>query len=239
MTSLIIILIILLILLFLLISKVSVQIAVHDIDYELKVKYLFFAIFPFKERRKKTIKKSKKKSGKKKFGKNDDKKDVSDEKNFTDESSDENSSVTEMSDKELLNPDGDNIDKQGKLDQLLEKFEKIMVIVRGSAPGIKRVYNDIRIDDIVIDFRIAAEDPFKAAMKYGGISAATYNIISLVRCYFNLSIISVDINCLFDRKESTYDAEFKVNMTLSVLIVAGLSIMWNLYKNKDKITDKE
>lgn len=234
MTALIIILIILLTLLFLLISKVSVQIAVHDIDYELKVKYLFFTIFPFKERRKKTKNKSKKKSGK-----NELKKDVSDEKNFTDESSDENSSVTEMSDKELLNPDGDKIDNQGKLDQLLEKFEKIMVIVRGSAPGIKRVYNDIRIDDIVIDFRIAAEDPFKAAMKYGGISAATYNIISLVRCYFNLSIISVDINCLFDRKESTYDAEFKVNMTLSVLIVAGLSIMWNLYKNKDKITDKE
>ncbi len=233
MTALIIILIFLLILLFLLISKVSVQIAVHDFDFDLKIKYLFLTIFPFKERKKKTKKKSKKK-----FDKNDDEKDVSDKKKLTDEISDDDSSVAEMSDKELLNPDGEDKEKQGKLDQLLEKIEKIKVIISGSVPGIKRVYNNIRIDDIVIDFRIASEDPFKAAMKYGGISAATYNIISLARCYFNLSIISVDINCLFDRKESTYDSEFKVNMTLSVLIIAGLSILWNLYKNKDKITDK-
>lgn len=244
MTATIIIVSILLILLFLLRSCITAYVRVQGGEYELKVKYLFFTIYPLKEKKKVKTKKIRK-------TKENEKKSLyvseikSEDLEKSEKASEEDKKILEMSDEELFNPDNkkdnnsDKSEKKGSVENLIEQIAKYKLIFDNSKTGISKIFKNIRFDDIVIDFVIADEDPAKAAIKYGAVSAATYNLISLVRCYFNISVKTVDINVPFNAKESRYDADFKVRLTLSVFLSSIVVVLWNIFKNRNEIFKDE
>jgi cell shape-determining protein MreC len=236
MAVLVIIGIILLLILILLLAHISAEVRVYNEELNFEVNYLFLRLYPLKE---KVIKKRAKKKKTKKPANNNEKSTAKDIDYKTEEI--ETFSDNDISDEELLNPENVAHAKKKlseKLDDIIAKWDKIKLIYDCSKKGLKKLYKGIRIDDIIVDFKTADEDAYKAAMKYGQVSAVTYNTIAALRYFFNISVISVDINCIFNSSESSYDGEFKVRMSLAVLLTGGIIILYAIFKNRKDIFDK-
>ena len=125
-----------------------------------------------------------------------------------------------------------------KIENLTDLIEKAKIIWEASQKGLKRIFTHIYIKNLVIDFTIANEDAYKAAMTYGTVSAAVYNIIAVLSSLFTTTIRSVDIVCDFDRKESVFDGEAKISMRVGTILAAGFSILFGILKNLGKLIGK-
>lgn len=239
MAALVIIGIVLLLILIMLIAHISAEVRVYNNELDFEVNYLFLRLYPFKEV---VIKKKVKKKKAKKPAVKSKKKPIKDIEYKTEKVDiAETVSDDDISDEELLNPQKDSREKEkltDKINDILSKWDKVKLIYDFSKKGLKKLYKGIRIDDIIIDFKTADEDAYKAAMKYGQVSAVTYNFITLLRCFFNISVISVDINCIFNSSESSYNGGFKVRMSLAVLLTGGVIILYGVIKNRKEIFDK-
>jgi hypothetical protein len=229
--------VILLLILLMLLAHISAEVRLCNDELNLEVNYLFLRLYPLKE---KIIKKRiKKRTTKIKPDTNSEQLSMDDIDYKTIEA--ESFSDNDISDEELLNPENVAHARKKlsqKLDDIIAKWDKIKLVYNCSKKGLKKLYKGIRIDDIVVDFKTADEDAYKAAMKYGQVSAVTYNIISALRYFFNISVISVDINCVFNSSKSSYDGEFKVRMSLAVLLTGGIIILYAIFKNRKEIFDK-
>lgn len=243
MTALVVICIIVLIFAFLLNVKIRAEIKYIGGTADIKVKYLFFTIFPFKEKKKKPEKTRKAKSKKK-----DSKVPKTAEtvpKNASPEISDDpgdNGSVSEETE-----PDGKKLKKDKsenkktlseKLDGIGDIIEKAKIIWGFSRKGLTRLFTHISISDLVIDFSIAGEDAYNTALNYGRICAVTYNAVGFVQAFFRTSVRSVDIVCDFNGKKSVYDCGAKVTITPSTILSAVFIVLFGLLRNIRKLKGK-
>lgn len=240
MTALIIIGIIILLIAFLLNIKIRAEIKFYGGELDFKVKYMWFTIFPFKEKKKKSKKESqpKKESLTKSGGEN-----RSDEEPYTvtkaeveakreavqknDEVSEENRETEKA--KEKLSE---------KIDKLADLIEKVRIVWSVSEKRLKRLFKNIKIDGMIIDFVIAEGDAYDTAMRYGTVNAVTYNAINAVRFLFPVTVKTVDIVCDFDGTKSKYDGELKVTLRPSVIFSAAFGILFGLLKNYKKLIKK-
>lgn len=104
-----------------------------------------------------------------------------------------------------------------------------------------KLFRHIWINDLVVDFVAGGEDAFEAAMNYGKLNAVTYNVISLIRIWFPISVQTVDIACDFNSKESKFDGEFSVNLRLGTLISVAVVWLLEFMKHRNELsgqTDK-
>ncbi len=248
MTALIIIGIIVLIFAFILNVRIRAEVKFYGGILDLKVKYLFFTIFPFKKKEKKikTAKKPKK-----------DKKPAGSEKKAVRKHSESNEDISaaeepgddeELSDRIHDDDENEAADDQKKKKKkkdkdkpkksLSEKFddlsgiiEKVKVVWEASQKGLKKLFLNIYIDDLTVDFRIAGDDAYKTALNYGRISAAVYNIIAFLSVYFRTKIKTVDVVCDFTGERSAFDGEVKVAIKPSTIFSAVFIILFGLLKN--------
>lgn len=213
--------------------KLRIQIKYLGGELDFKVKYLFFTVYPLKEKKtkkaggKKRIKKSERDASQKqeKISENGDTADSEASENKT-----ENTDVPEeKAGKEKLS------DKLGKLSELVEKIKLIWGF---SEKHLRKIFTHIYIEKLMIDFIIAGEDACRTAVSYGTVSAAVYNGISLVSSMFPTKVKSVDIVCDFDRKKPVYDAAVNITARPSTLLAAVLGILIGLLKNYKTITGK-
>lgn len=249
MTALIVIGIIVLIFAILLNVKIRAEVRYIGGTADIKVKYLFFTLFPFKVREKKEKKeKPKKKAKASKRGsetKDPTKTKASDSETISKESAEiSEDSEADLSDEELLNPDSDKPKKKEKksiserLDGLGEIIEKVEVIWGFAQKGLKRLFGRIRIDGLMIDFTIAGEDAYSTALNYGRISAVVYNAIGFVQVFFKTTVKSVDIVCDFNEKKSVYDCAAKITIAPSTILSAAFILLFGFLRNFRKIMGK-
>ena len=125
-----------------------------------------------------------------------------------------------------------------KLESLASLIEKAKIVWEASQKGLKRIFTHIYIKNLVIDFTIANEDAYKAAMMYGTVSAAVYNIIAVLNSLFTTTVRSVDIVCDFDKKEPVFDGEVRISMRVGTILAAGFSILFGILKNLGKLIGK-
>ncbi|MCH5192529.1 MAG: DUF2953 domain-containing protein [Oscillospiraceae bacterium] len=125
-----------------------------------------------------------------------------------------------------------------KIENITDLIEKGKIIWKSSQKGLKRIFTHIYIKNLVIDFTIANEDAYKAAMTYGAVSAAVYNIIAVISRLFTTTIRSVDIVCDFDKKEPVFDVEAGIAMRVGTILAAGFSILFGILKNLGKLIGK-
>lgn len=251
MTALIVIGVIVLIFAILLNFRIRAEISYLGGTVDLKVKYLFFTIFPFKVREKKEKKKKTKKSAKASKQSSDEENSPKSEK--TEASASETGSEktaenpadseADLTDEELLNPDKPKEKKEKKslsekLDGLGEIIEKVEIIWGFAQKGLKRIFGRIRIDRLMIDFTIAGEDAYSTAMNYGRISAVTYNAIGFLQTFFKTSVRSVDIVCDFEGKKSVYDCGAKITIAPASILSAAFILLFGFLRNFRKIIPK-
>lgn len=225
---------------FLLNIKLRAEVKFRGGKLDFKVKYLWFTVFPFKERKKKPKKESPPpkedlpKSGTENY---------SGEEPYTVTKA-EVEAKREAARKEA--EAAENLQKSEKskeklsekIDRLSDLTQKAKIVWNSSKKGLTRLFKHIYIDGVVIDFVIAEGDAYDTAMRYGTVNAVTYNAINAVRFLFPVTVKTVDIACDFDGKESRYDGEAKVTVTPAVVISAVFSILFGLLKNYGKLTGK-
>lgn len=225
---------------FLLNMKLRAEIKFYGGELDFKVKYMWFTIFPFKEKKRKSQKESppKKESLQKSGGKN-----RSDEETYTLTKA-EVEAKREAAQKNDEVPEEEPETEKGKeklsekIDKLKDLIEKVKIIWSSSQKGLKRLFKHIYIDGIVIDFVIAEGDAYDTAMRYGTVNAVAYNAINAVRFLFPVTVKTVYIVCDFDGKESRYDGELKVTLRPTIIFSAVFSVLFGLLKNYKSLTKK-
>ena len=125
-----------------------------------------------------------------------------------------------------------------KIESLAGLIEKGKIIWEASQKGLKRIFTHIYIKNLVIDFTIANEDAYKAAMTYGAVSAAVYNVIAVMSSLFTTTVKSVDIVCDFDKKEPVFDVEAGIAMRVGTILAAAFSILFGILRNLGKLIGK-
>ena len=232
---------IILLIAFLLNIKLRAEVKFYGGKLDFKVKYLFFTIFPFKEKKKKPKKES---PPPKEDVSQNDRENYSGEEPYTvtkaeveakreavrkEAEAAENLQETKKS-KEKLSE---------KIDRFSDLIEKAKIIWSSSKKGLTRLFKHIYIDGIVIDFVIAEGDAYDTAMRYGTVNAVTYNVINAVRLLFSVTVKTVDIACDFDGKESRYDGEVKVTIRPATIFSVVFSVLFGLIKNYSKLVGKQ
>lgn len=234
MTAIIIILVIVLIFAFFLNMKIKAEISYISGNFDFKVKYLCFTIFPFKE----------KKVNKKKKNIENETTDVKEttENNLSEidneETDNESGHITENDKKNIKSEKKSKEPFSDKIDKLFEILEKVKIIWSVSKKYLAHIFKRIYIEELMIDFTIADEDAYKAAMNYGTINAAVFNIINFIRTFFTVTIKTVDIICNFDSKDSVYDFSAKVTVKPSTILSAAFGILFGLLINIKKLIGK-
>ncbi len=222
--------------------KLRVRIRYIGGEFDFRLKYLWFTIYPFKKNKRK---KKKEKAGKaeqdtrKKKGK----KDISSENESAEEfvKTEESMDISENADTEF-EEDTENIPSEKKqkekLDKLSELIEKIKIIWGFSEKRLRRIFTHIYIENLMIDFVIAGDDACKTAVSYGTVSAAVYNGISIISTLFRTKVKSVDISCDFEGKKPVYDAAADITARPSTLFAAVLGILGGFIINYKSIMGK-
>ncbi|MCM1329339.1 MAG: DUF2953 domain-containing protein [Ruminococcus sp.] len=239
MTALAVIGIIVLLIALLLNVKLRAEIKFYGGKLDFKVKYLFFTIFPFKEKKKKPKKESpppKEKSAEKA------EENYSGEEPYTITKAEADAKRKALKETEATEkiPEEKSREKLSeKIDKLTDLIEKVKIIWQSSKKGLKRLFKHIYIDGIVIDFVIAEGDAYDTAMRYGTVNAVTYNAINAVRFLFPVTVKTVDIACDFNGEKSRYDGEVKVTLRPAVIFSAVFSVLFGLLKNYSRLAGKK
>ncbi|MBR4093058.1 MAG: hypothetical protein IKK32_04225 [Oscillospiraceae bacterium] len=226
---------------------VRAKISFIDKKFDISVKYLFFTIYPMKEKKpkKKKIKNKKKKKSE------DEKKAVSEETKEETLSSENGEETKEKSSSEPPPiPDKKKKEKKPKLTkeekeerkkELLEKIELVKMILASASKGLKKLLSAIRLYDIAIDIDVANEDAYEAAIGYGRMNMIVYNAISFLRTFFTVSIDHIKINCVYNSDKSKYDAAVNIHAIPSTILCAAIIIGTKflvLYQKKKRADKK-
>ena len=236
MTAFIVIAVIVLIFAFFLNVKIRAEIKYLNGELDFKVKYLCFSIFPLKEKKSKSKNKKSKRKEQKEQSEN-----LSDEPKHTSEKQIKEIDKSDISELDEQEAGEGEIEKQKlseKIDKLKDIIEKVKLIWSFSKKHLRRIFKRIYLENLMIDFVIADEDAYNAAMNYGKMNAAVYNLLNAVRIMFPVSVKTVDIVCDFEKKESVYDFEVNIIVKPATVFSAGFGILFGLLKNIKKLIGK-
>ncbi|MBR4346340.1 MAG: hypothetical protein IKP75_05345 [Oscillospiraceae bacterium] len=100
------------------------------------------------------------------------------------------------------------------LDSLSQKKDAVLAAVDLIKAPTIRFLKKIYGTGLVLDFTAADEDPFRAAVTYGALNTAAYNVIAGIKGITRLDVKSVTIDCLYDTpsEKSVYDGEVWVKL---------------------------
>ncbi len=206
---------------------------------DVRVKFLMFTFYPKKEKPEKKRKKRRKKSGrnKKMSDKNsdikalDEPKEKSEPQLISEEKAEEKSDDPEKPKFDGI--DIEYIDKPPKkkqsvsedrkkvsdiIDEIKEKLELVKLLWKLAGKYVMKILKDIRIDGLCADITAAGEDACEAALLYGKLNAAVWNIIGFGQRFVKLTVKKVNINCSFDEGKPKYNVSARVNIRPAVFI---------------------
>lgn len=217
-------------------AKIRVELKYLGGVLDLKVKYLCFTIFPFKEKKPKRERRKKTKSHSEDNGSEDKvelssdaKEAVSEAEDFIDRTSDEaaDSAVSEKDKKKLSET----------FNMIKVRIEQFKLLWKTVKKFLTKLFKGIKITNLMIDFVVSGEDACEAAVNYGKISTAVYNGIALLKLMFRVSVKTVDIGCEFESGKSSYDCAANVTLGLGTAVGLLLGVLFGYMKNKEKIDE--
>lgn len=122
------------------------------------------------------------------------------------------------------------------LDGLNEKKQAFQLLWELCFGPVKKLLLKIRIDSVVIDFAAADEDAYNAAMLYGKMNAAVWNVIGWLKAMTHIKLSSVKVDCLFDtpKDKTRYDGSCTVKLRPASVInavgIIGFGYIFHLKK---------
>lgn len=227
---------------------VTAYIRYHDGEADVKVSFLFKQLYPHVEKKKRQ--KRKRKKHRKNIKKAEKKPDAPEEHTApTDEDKQEEPPREDTTPEEDSEASSENTPKKHKpkkkslierlntkLDELNEKKSSVQLAFELLKEPLKKLGGKVRIDDLKIDFAAADEDAYEAAMLYGKVNAAVYNVLSAVRCFVPVSVTGIKIDCLFNTpaEKCRWDGECKIRLRPASLLNAIIAVVFGYAKDKEK-----
>lgn len=198
------------------------------VDYEnkldIKVKFLFFTIYPTKPKKQKKKKPEKeKKADKKKSAK----------------AAEAEAKVPVESDTPSDSGDKPEADKEdtaeGKQEKKKKKFtlddvQMIMDFVENAWPPIKKLFKKIRWYDVYVDWVVASDDAAKTALMYGGICSFLYPFFKWLTTYFTAQVKEVNIEPDFSKEKQDIFIYFVLKLRLSTALACVIWLAWRVLK---------
>lgn len=243
MTALIIIAVIVLIIVCLLNFPVYAVLKYYGGKPEITVKYLWLTLYPRPEdpnagKGKKTVKEPKKKAVSKSPPKQEPENRQAKKTELSEtvktethpsekpENKDKSKDKKEKAKPEKKEPLADRINSA--LDELTEKKDAFLLLWGLCSGHLKKLGKKISISGLKLDFAAANEDAYDAAMLYGKLNAAVYNILALVKCVIKVTVRSIQINCLFNTpsEKTRYDGECVVRLRPASVLNAVFAIVF-------------
>lgn len=207
---------------------------VYENELELKVKFLFFTIYPAKPKKKKKPKKQKKQKQKKKAKKTTETKSSTVAAEKSDTKPDEQVSVAPVSD----NKKPDNKPKKKEKSKLNINLDMIMDFVRSASPPLKRLFKKIRWYDVYVDWVVGSDDAAKTALMYGGICSVLYPFFKWLDTYFTAHIKEINIEADFSKEKSDIFAYFVLKLRLSTALACVIWLAVRVLKTYLKYSDE-
>ena len=207
------------------------------VDYEnkldVKVKFLFFTIYPTKPKKKK-IKKEKAEKQKKQKKTTDT---VTDDNAEASDSGEAAEAAADSSEGSDAAPEAAKKQKKAKKKFNLD-IEMIMDYVESAWPPIKRLFKKIRWYDVYVDWVVASDDAAKTALQYGGICSFMYPFFKWLTTYFTAHIKEVNIEPDFSKEQQDIFIYFVLKLRLSTALACIIWLAWRVLKtylryNKD------
>ena len=122
------------------------------------------------------------------------------------------------------------------IDDLTEKKDAFLTLWELIWKPLKSLVGKVRIHSLIIDFAAADEDAAKAAVLYGSMNAAVYNILGQLQSLTPVKIKSVTIDCLYNTPSSKtrYDGEMKLILRPASVINAITAVLLGFLVNSNK-----
>lgn len=236
--------------------SVKAYVSLDGEGFDLKVRYLFFTIYPRPEKKKKTNKKTKLKKNKtkniKKTKNNSAETVVENNKEIT-ENQPEKTKTEEINvaktseNKEYQQPLKPKTKSQLKAERKREKAEKkrlkaekkankpslkerwlkIKPYVPSGWKAVKKLLKKIRLMNTEIELSVGKEDAYEAAMTYGKMNAAVYDVLAALGLIFTMHYKKCRINCVFNEKCFRYDVKTCVCVRPSTVIAIAFCTLVN------------
>lgn len=118
----------------------------------------------------------------------------------------------------------EKLEKQRKREEILNLVGMVIDTLKRSGKVFRKLVKGIKIHDIALDIDAANEDAYEAALNYGKMNIAVYNIISFLRSFFTISIDHININCKYNSSDSRYDASCVVTATPATILGFALGL---------------
>lgn len=211
---------------------IRAKISYIDKQFDLSVKYLFFTLYPLKQ--KEQPEETEEQQGKEE---NKEEPPKEEEQQTEEQSEPPKIPVKEKKKKEKLTAE----EKEERKKELLEKIELVKIILKSASKGLKKLLSAIRIYDIAVDIDVADEDACNAAINYGRMNAVVYNFLSFLRTFFTISVEHINISCIYNSNESKYNAACNIHAIPSTILSAALIIGTKflfLYQKKKRADKK-
>lgn len=198
---------------------------------DVKVKYLFFTLYPQKPKRKKSPKKKKRRSA---------------EARRTDEPDDEErgeppeerAEQEHVGGGEVKRARNQKMPKKKKRKKSAFDLAQIMDYVRSASPPIKRLFKKIRVSDLSVNYIVATDDAAKTAIKYGTVCAALYPAIEWLTTYFTVHVRRVHVEADFSKETDDILAygklKLRVSTALGCILWLGVRMIKTYFKYQKK-----
>lgn len=115
-------------------------------------------------------------------------------------------------------------EKLRKKEELREKIALVKRLIASSGKGLKRILKGIRFKGLYLKLDIADEDAAKCAIKYGKIGAAVYDGLSFLRTFFTVTVEKIELNCRYYTDKSDCTARGTITLRPATAINAALGI---------------
>lgn len=200
-------------------------------NFIISVKYAFIAIFPRKSKKSKKVKRQKKKNTAENTEMS-----AADETKAEPSEADADDDIDDTSE-EFFDPDAaDKKKEKGSLSQKLDELKSYIPLVEKCKTPLLKLLKSLKITGLDLNIIAADEDAFNAAMLYGSLNAAVYNLLALMKQAFVVKVKSVNIGCRFNYPETVCTISFAAELTPAKIIAcaAVLLIAYIKFKNNDK-----
>lgn len=231
--------------------SVSAYIKADDEGFKIKVKYFFITFYPRKPKKKKNKKIKTKKEykvkefsdslddefGQERFSENEaaeninvleEKRSEPDEQFIQNDLSfankEKNKRQTLKKEHKKTEPKNNKSKKEGNTSSLKEKYNKIKSYLPMGWKYFKKLLKTVRITDVKINIDVGREDAHEAAVYYGAVQGALFNILGQICNMFSVKIKKADVNCIFTKNVINGSAECYIRVRPSSMIAIAFCI---------------
>ncbi|MGN1412086.1 MAG: hypothetical protein ACI4WH_06245 [Oscillospiraceae bacterium] len=190
-----------------------VCLSVRYIDGELsyKVTYAFITFYPKKKKKKVKVKKDNKSSDKKSRVKSQE---VSKEVKSNDGISEEKSTIegTKTDSEEPLKDESNHKEDINPDMKFMDTINLVLDMFNAIKKKLGKFIKSFRITNLYINFKLADQDAYDCALKFGKMNILVYNVLGYLERNFKVKKKSINLEPKYNSNNSIYDISFKVKI---------------------------